>query len=70
LIKLALAVRHGALVAAVMDSTLGMMIANVPAVLIRDALSQRINMKMMRWVAAELFIMLGILSLFALFFIE
>ncbi|WP_455367161.1 TMEM165/GDT1 family protein [Kaarinaea lacus] len=65
LATVALAARYDALVAVVMGTTLGMMIANVPAVLIGEALSQRINMKVMRWIAAGLFIVLGILSLFA-----
>ena len=65
LATIALAARYDSLVAVVAGTTLGMMIANVPAVWIGDALAQRINMKVMRWVAAGLFIMLGILSLFA-----
>jgi putative Ca2+/H+ antiporter (TMEM165/GDT1 family) len=40
-----------------------MMIANVPAVWIGEALSKKINMKIMRWIAAALFVVLGILSL-------
>jgi len=65
LATVALAARYDALVAVVMGTTLGMMIANVPAVLVGEALSNRINMNVMRWVAAGLFIVLGILSLFA-----
>jgi len=65
LATIALAARYDSLVAVVMGTTLGMMIANVPAVWIGEALAQRINMKAMRWVAAALFIVLGILSLFA-----
>jgi Ca2+/H+ antiporter, TMEM165/GDT1 family len=62
---IALAARYDSLIAVVMGTTLGMMIANIPAVWIGEALSQRINMKVMRWVAASLFVILGILSLFA-----
>jgi putative Ca2+/H+ antiporter (TMEM165/GDT1 family) len=46
------------------DSLTGMMIASLPAVLIGEALTHRINMKVMRWVAAGLFVVLGILALF------
>ncbi|MFA5809804.1 MAG: TMEM165/GDT1 family protein, partial [Thermoleophilia bacterium] len=45
-------------------TTLGMMIANVPAVWLGETMAHRINMKYMRWVAASLFILLGVLSLF------
>ena len=65
LATIALAARYDSLVAVVMGTTLGMMIANVPAVWIGEALAHRINMKAMRWVAAALFVILGILSLFA-----
>ena len=65
LATVALAARYDALVAVVMGTTLGMMIANVPAVLVGEALSHRVNMKVMRWIAAGLFVVLGILSLYA-----
>ena len=42
-----------------------MMIANVPAVWMGEALAHRVNMKWMRWVAAALFIVLGGLTLLA-----
>jgi putative Ca2+/H+ antiporter (TMEM165/GDT1 family) len=42
-----------------------MMVANVPAVWLGEALAHRVNMKVMRWVAAALFVILGALSLFA-----
>jgi putative Ca2+/H+ antiporter (TMEM165/GDT1 family) len=63
LATIALAARYDSLVAVVMGTTLGMMIANVPAVLVGEAISQRINMKVMHWIAAVLFVVLGILSL-------
>jgi len=44
--------------------TLGMMIANVPAVWLGETMAHRINMKHMRWVASSFFILLGVLSLF------
>jgi putative Ca2+/H+ antiporter (TMEM165/GDT1 family) len=42
--------------AVVMGTTLGMLIANAPAVWVGEALGHRINMKAMRWVAAASFI--------------
>jgi putative Ca2+/H+ antiporter (TMEM165/GDT1 family) len=42
-----------------------MMIANVPAVWMGEALAHRVNMKWMRWVAAGLFVLLGGLTLLA-----
>ena len=63
LATVALAARYDALIAVVMGTTLGMMIANVPAVLIGEAMAHRLNMKVMRWIAASLFIVLGTLVL-------
>jgi putative Ca2+/H+ antiporter (TMEM165/GDT1 family) len=63
LATIALAARFDALAAVVSGTTLGMMIANVPAVWLGEVLAQRINMKVMRWVAAALFCLLGIATL-------
>jgi Ca2+/H+ antiporter, TMEM165/GDT1 family len=65
LATVALAARYDSLVAVVSGTTLGMMIANVPAVWMGEALAHRVNMKWMRWVAAALFILLGGLTLLA-----
>jgi putative Ca2+/H+ antiporter (TMEM165/GDT1 family) len=65
LATVALAARYDSLVAVVMGTTLGMMIANVPAVWVGEALAHRVNMKWMRWVAAALFFLLGALTLLA-----
>jgi putative Ca2+/H+ antiporter (TMEM165/GDT1 family) len=65
LATVALAARYASLVAVVAGTTLGMMIANVPAVWIGEALAHRVNMKWMRWVAAALFVLLGGLTLLA-----
>ncbi len=65
LATIALAARYDSLVAVVLGTTLGMMIANVPAVWIGAALAHRVNMKVMRWVAAALFAVLGFLALLA-----
>jgi len=65
LATVALAARYDSLIAVVLGTTLGMMIANVPAVWLGGALAHRVNMKVMRWVAAGLFALLGVLALFA-----
>ena len=65
LATVALAARYHQLVAVVMGTTLGMMIANVPAVWMGEALAHRVNMTAMRWVAAALFVLLGVLALVA-----
>ena len=65
LATVALAARFDALAAVVMGTTLGMLIANAPAVWLGEVLAQRINMKWMRWIAALLFVVLGVLTLVA-----
>jgi putative Ca2+/H+ antiporter (TMEM165/GDT1 family) len=65
LATVALAAHYESLVAVVLGTTLGMMIANVPAVWLGEALADRVNMKAMRGVAAALFVVLGVLALFA-----
>ena len=63
LATIALAARYDALIAVVVGTTLGMMIANVPAVWLGEALASRVNFKLMRWIAAGLFALLGVLAL-------
>jgi putative Ca2+/H+ antiporter (TMEM165/GDT1 family) len=65
LATVALAARFDALAAVVMGTTVGMLVANAPAVWLGEALAQRINMKWMRWIAAALFVVLGVLTLVA-----
>ena len=65
LATVALAARYDSLASVVLGTTLGMMIANVPAVWMGEALAHRVNMKWMRWVAAGLFVLLGGLTLLA-----
>ena len=65
LATVALAARYDSLVEVVLGTTLGMMLANVPAVWIGEAMAHRINMKVMRWVAATMFAILGVLVLLA-----
>ena len=63
LATVALAARYNSLVAVVAGTTLGMMLADVPAVWFGEALARRLNMNVMRWIAASLFIALGIATL-------
>lgn len=65
LATVALAARYDSLVAVVLGTTSGMMIANVPAVWMGEALAHRVNLKIMHWVAAGLFVLLGVLALYA-----
>jgi len=63
LATIALGARFDALAAVVLGTTLGMMIANVPAVLIGERLASRVRMDIVRWVAAGLFFATGLLAL-------
>jgi len=63
LATVALAARFGTLLPVVAGTTLGMMIADVPAVWLGDRLSRRLNLKYLRWAAAALFVVLGLLTL-------
>lgn len=65
LATVALAARYESLPAVVAGTTLGMVIANAPAVWMGEALAHRINMAWMRRIAAALFVALGILTLLA-----
>jgi Ca2+/H+ antiporter, TMEM165/GDT1 family len=64
LATVALAARFDALVAVVTGTTLGMMIANVPAVWLGEKLAARVDMRALRWLAAGLFFLLGGLALY------
>ena len=59
----ALAAQYQAFVAVVAGTTLGMMIANVPAVLLGDRIAERIPVRLVHGVAAIIFIVLGVLTL-------
>lgn len=59
----ALAAQYGTFVAVVMGTTLGMMIANVPAVLLGDKLAHRMPVRLVHGVAAAIFAILGGLAL-------
>ncbi|MCX7177488.1 MAG: TMEM165/GDT1 family protein, partial [Proteobacteria bacterium] len=60
---MALAARFDALTAVVLGTTVGMMLANVPAVLVGEALAQRLPLKAIRMVAALVFIATGIVTI-------
>lgn len=61
---IALAAQYQALTAVVTGTTLGMMIANVPAVLLGDRIAARLPLKPIRIITAILFLLLGIATLF------
>jgi len=65
LATISLAARYESLVAVVLGTTLGMVIANAPAVWMGERLAHRVNMKVMHWIAAALFVLLGIVTLLA-----
>ncbi len=54
---------QGALLAVVMGTTIGMMLANVPAVMIGEKLAQRLPLKYIRWTAAAVFIGTGVVAM-------
>ncbi len=60
---IALAARYEAVIAVTAGTTLGMMLANVPAVFLGDALLKRVPIRLVHAVAAILFIALGALML-------
>jgi putative Ca2+/H+ antiporter (TMEM165/GDT1 family) len=66
LATIGLAARFGQLYAVVGGTTLGMMLANLPAVLIGGRLADRLPMKAIRLAAALVFAALGLLTLFGI----
>ena len=60
----ALAARYAELTAVVAGTTLGMMLANVPAVLLGDRISRAVSMRLVHAIAALIFAVLGVLTLF------
>jgi Ca2+/H+ antiporter, TMEM165/GDT1 family len=60
---IALAAKYDALTAVVIGTTLGMMIANVPAVLVGDIAAKKLNMRLVHAIAAAVFAVLGVLVL-------
>jgi putative Ca2+/H+ antiporter (TMEM165/GDT1 family) len=62
----ALAARYSSTVAVVAGTTLGMMLANVPAVYFGDRIAGRVPLKLVHGIAALIFLVLGIATLFGL----
>lgn len=60
---IALAAQYAAPVAVIAGTTLGMMIANVPAVLIGQRFAKRIPMRLVHGIAAALFALMGLATL-------
>lgn len=60
---IALAARFDALPWVILGTTLGMMAANVPAVLIGENLARKLPLKAIRWTAATVFVVTGGLAL-------
>jgi putative Ca2+/H+ antiporter (TMEM165/GDT1 family) len=63
LATVALGARYESLAMVTFGTTLGMMAANVPAVLIGDTLAERVPLSYVRFVAAALFALFGLLIL-------
>jgi Ca2+/H+ antiporter, TMEM165/GDT1 family len=59
----ALAAHYGTPLLVIAGTTLGMLIADVPAVFIGESLSARIPMKLVHTIAAALFALLGVMTL-------
>ncbi|MDO8290207.1 MAG: TMEM165/GDT1 family protein [Parvibaculum sp.] len=63
LATIGLAARFHDLIAVTAGTTIGMMIANVPAVLLGDVAAKALPMQLVRGTAATIFIVLGVVSL-------
>jgi putative Ca2+/H+ antiporter (TMEM165/GDT1 family) len=59
----ALAARYADLTMVVLGTTLGLMLANVPAVLLGDVVAKKVSMRLVHGVAAAIFALLGALTL-------
>jgi len=59
----ALAARYADIVPVVLGTTLGMMLANVPAVFLGDRIAKKVSMRLVHGIAAALFAALGVLTL-------
>ncbi len=60
----ALAARYNDIVLVVLGTTLGMMLANVPAVFMGHKIAQKVSMQLVHGIAAGIFAILGVLTLF------
>lgn len=59
----ALAARYDALLPVVAGTTLGMMLADVPAVFLGDTIAKKVNMQLVHGISALIFAVLGVLTL-------
>lgn len=59
----ALAIRYDAMMAVVLGTTLGMLLANIPVVLLGERLARRLPVRLVHRGAAALFLLLGISTL-------
>lgn len=64
LATVALAARYNDLVSVVAGTTIGMMLANVPAVFLGDTIAKKVSMTLVHGIAAVIFAALGLLTLF------
>jgi len=60
---IALAARYQSLLDVVVGTTIGMMIANVPVVLLGDRIAHRMPVRLVHVIAATIFVVLGIVTL-------
>ena len=60
----ALAARYVDVLQVVLGTTFGMMLANVPAVFLGEKIAQKVSMKWVHGIAAVIFAILGVLTLF------
>ncbi len=60
---IALGAQYDSVIAVALGTTLGMMIANTPAVFLGEAIVERISLKATRITAAAIFLVLGVLQL-------
>jgi Ca2+/H+ antiporter, TMEM165/GDT1 family len=60
---IALAAKYSSLVAVVAGTTFGMMLANVPAVLLGEVAARKLPMRLVHSIAAGIFLVLGVLVL-------
>ena len=60
----AMAAHYGAPLIVIIGTTLGMLIADVPAVFVGDKLAAKIPMKLVHSIAAAIFALLGLATLF------
>ena len=60
----ALAAQYQSLIAVVAGTTFGMMIANVPAVIMGDRIANKIPIRVVHAIAAAIFAVLGVMTLF------